>query len=75
MRLVYLQNTDKAYVAKAEIFIKVFGVGLGRKTKVFIREDSDKKWREEKTNKIASRKESAFLDKWLKDHQKFVEHY
>lgn len=75
MRLVYLQNTDNAYVLKAEVTVKLMGITLGRKSKIFIRKDSDKKWREEKSGKLASRKEKAYLNKWLGDHQKFVEHY
>ena len=75
MRLVYLQNTDNAYVLKAEITVKLLGVSLGKKSKIFIRKDSDKKWREEKSGKLASRKEKSYLNKWLSDHQKFVEHY
>ncbi|MBZ9730930.1 hypothetical protein LB467_14640 [Salegentibacter sp. JZCK2] len=74
MRLVYLQNTDNAYVAKAEITLKAFGVAIGQKSKIYIRKDSENTWREEKTNKKVSPKDAAHLDKWLKDHQKFVEH-
>ena len=75
MKLVYLQNTDNAYVLKAEVTFKFLGVSLGRRSKIFIRKYSDKKWREEKSGKLASRKEKAYLNKWLSDHQKFVEHY
>lgn len=75
MKLVYLQNIDNAYVAKAEITIKAFGVAVGRRSKNFIWKDIDKTWREEKSNKNASQKETAYLNKWLSDHQKFVENY
>ncbi|WP_037314703.1 hypothetical protein [Salegentibacter sp. Hel_I_6] len=74
MRLVYLQNIDDAYVAKAEISVKAFGLSVRRKTKIFTRKTSENIWREEKSNKIASKRETAFLNKWLKDHQKFIEH-
>jgi hypothetical protein len=74
MRLVYLQNTDDAYVAKAEISIKAFGVALGQKSKIYIRKDSENIWRERKTNKKVAKKEATHLNKWLSDHQKFVEH-
>jgi hypothetical protein len=74
MRLVHLQNTDNAYVAKAEITLKAFGVALGQKSKIYIRKDSENTWREEKTNKKVSKREAAHLNKWLDDHQKFVEH-
>jgi len=73
MRLVYLQNTNDAYVAKAEISLKAFGVAVRRKSKVFTRKTSENIWREEKSNKIASNRETAYLNKWLKDHQKFIE--
>jgi len=75
MKLVYLQKTDDAYIAKAEITIKAFGVALGKKSKTFIRKNSDETWRSEKSNKIASRKETAYLNKWLSDHKRFVENY
>lgn len=75
MKLVYLQNADNAYVLKAEVTVKLMGITLGRKSKIFIRKYSDKKWREKKSGKLASRKEKAYLNKWLSDHQKFVEHY
>ena len=65
MKLVYLQNTDNAYVLKAEVTFKFLGVSLGRRSKIFIRKYSDKKWREEKSGKLASRKEKAYLNKWL----------
>ena len=74
MRLVYLQNTDEAYVAKVEITIKIFGVAFGEKIKTYIKRDSENTWRDEKTNKTVSEREAAHLNKWLNDHQKFVEH-
>ncbi|MBZ9632497.1 hypothetical protein LB465_17080 [Salegentibacter sp. LM13S] len=74
MRLVHLQNTDNAYIAKAEITLKAFGVALGQKSKIYIKKDSENTWREEKTNKKVSYKKTVHLNKWLADHQKFVEH-
>ncbi|PKD17963.1 hypothetical protein APR41_18210 [Salegentibacter salinarum] len=74
MRLVNLQHTDDAYVAKAEITLKAFGVALGQKSKIYIRKESENAWREKKTNKKVSPREAAHLNKWLSDHQKFVEH-
>ncbi|PRX40635.1 hypothetical protein [Salegentibacter salegens] len=74
MRLINLQRTDDAYVAKAEITLKAFGVALGQRSKIYIRRESENAWREKKTNKKVSQKENAHLNKWLSDHQKFVEH-
>lgn len=75
MRLIYLKNRENAYVLKAEIITRFLGISLGKRSKVFIRKDSDKKWREKESNKVASKKEIGYLNKWLSDHQKFVEHY
>lgn len=75
MKLVNLQNTDDAYVAKAEISVRALGVAVGQKTKTYIRKVSETEWREKKSNKIVSKHESLHLNKWLSDHQKFVEHY
>lgn len=74
MKLVNLQNTDDAYVAKAEITLRAFGVALGQKSKIYIRKEFENTWRERRTNKKVSPKEAAHLNKWLNDHQKFVEH-
>ncbi len=74
MRLVCLQNTEDAYVAKAEIVRKAFGIALGKKSKDYIKKNSENIWREKKSKKKVSQKEKAHLNKWLNDHKKFVEH-
>lgn len=74
MRLINLQRTDDAYVAKAEITLKAFGVALGQKSKIYIKKQSENEWREKKTSKKVSSREATHLNKWLSDHQKFVEH-
>jgi hypothetical protein len=51
----------------------VFGATLYSYDKLFVKETESAQWINQNTKKKATQAESFKLNKWLKDHRKFIE--
>ena len=72
MKLVNISKSDEKYIIKALITYKVLGISLFSSVKSYAYNE-EKDWYELKTGKTPSKSKILKLDKWLKDHQKFIE--
>jgi len=73
MNLVNISKEESCYKIKSVKYVKVFGVTLYSYDKLFVKETESAQWINVNTNKKASQAESIKLNKWLKDHRKFIE--
>jgi hypothetical protein len=73
MKLVNISKSGNTYLIKAVIPLKILGLEIASKIRVFSLTEEHNEWFDSKTGQKASRSKVAKLDKWLRDHQKFVE--
>ncbi|WP_298247075.1 hypothetical protein [uncultured Christiangramia sp.] len=73
MNLVNISKEENCYKIKSVKYVKVFGTTLYSYDKIFVKQTESNQWINKNTNKEATQAESLKLDKWLKDHQKFIE--
>lgn len=71
MRLINLSKKGDTYVVKALQFFRILGINLWSNTAEFRKEDSSANWYNADSKKVGPRT-SKILDKWLKDHQRFI---
>lgn len=72
MRLLSITRKDEAYKVKAEIERKFLGAFIGSRIREYTKKD--KGWYELGNGKPVTNEERRMLDRWLKDHRKFIEH-
>ena len=72
-RVIACLDVRDGHLAKSVKFVKVFGTTLYSYDKIFVKQTESNQWINKNTNKEATQAESLKLDKWLKDHQKFIE--
>ena len=73
MNLVNISKEESCYKIKSVKYVKVFGVTLYSYDKLFVKETESAQWINQNTKKKATQAESFKLNKWLKDHRKFIE--
>ena len=73
MRLINVSRINNAYLIQAMISIKFFGIKFFSHTKYYVKEVENNSWYEAKTGNKVSEFEETKLNKWLKEHQKFIE--
>ena len=73
MKMIKVSKSDNVYEIQALISYEVLGILLPSKKRSFIKQEGDNKWYNKKSQKKVSEKRQLQLNKWLKDHQKFIE--
>ena len=73
MNLVNISKEDSGYKIKSVKYIKIFGTTVYSYDKMFRLEPETERWINQATQKRATEAESIKLNKWLKDHRKFIE--
>lgn len=73
MKLINISKTENSYLVKALIQYKIFGIQIGSEIKEFKKSTNDNAWYTLNGKKKASKGQRLKLEKWLKDHQKFIE--
>ncbi len=73
MRLVNISKSGENYLIKASHYIKVLGIEIYSKVKTYKLTNNEKQWQRLGSSKKVSSRKTAKLNKWLKDHQKFIE--
>lgn len=72
MKLVNLSKQDDTYKLRALIPYKLLGVTLTSTAREFIYREKEGSWYTSKGKKVSENKK-MMLDKWLKDHKRFIE--
>lgn len=72
MKLVNLSKQDGNYKLRALIPFKILGITLTNSVREFIYREKDSSWYTLKGKKVSKNKR-MILDKWLKDHKRFIE--
>lgn len=73
MRLVNISKVENAYLIKASVSYKFLGIEFMASDKFYKKKENENDWHEAKTGKKVPAKRKLKLNKWLKDHQKFIE--
>ncbi|MCG9970361.1 hypothetical protein [Christiangramia crocea] len=72
MKLINLSKKGEAYTAKAKTSFKLFGITFSSTVQEFIKPVSEENWYDFEGRKVSENKK-IILNKWLKDHQRFIE--
>ena len=72
MKLINLSKKGDTYTVKAISASKIFGITLSNTVQEFIKPLGEEDWYNIEGRKV-SQKKKFILDKWLKDHQRFIE--
>lgn len=72
MRLVNLSKKDDTYMVKAIIPFRILGLTIASPARVFIYQEKNNNWKTSKGGKV-SKKKKMILNKWLRDHKRFIE--
>ena len=72
MRLINVSRINNEYLIQAMLSVKNFGINFFSHTKYYLKEVKDNRWYEAKTGNKVSEFEQTKLNKWLRDHQKFI---
>ena len=73
MKLVNISKSGENYFVKALHQSKIFGMHIFSKVKTYKLSKDESNWYLLDSGKKVSERKKAKLDKWLKDHQKFIE--
>ena len=73
MKLVNISRSENTYEVKALHPIKILSIHIMAFIKTYKLSDDHTYWYNLNSEKKVSRKQRFKLDKWLKDHQKFIE--
>lgn len=73
MKLINISRTDDGYLIKALISLKIFGIHIASLIREYTTSKDDNHWYDANSHKKVSKRQKLKLDKWLKDHQKFIE--
>jgi len=72
MKLITMSKTDTAYTVKARKTLRIAGQELKSNIMEYTFSLDRKEWYTSQGKKVSSNKKK-YLNKWLKDHQKFIE--
>lgn len=73
MRLVNISKVDDAYLIKASVPYKFLGIEFMASDRLYKKKENEDDWNEAETGKKVPINRKLKLNKWLKDHQKFIE--
>ncbi|SDR76828.1 hypothetical protein [Gramella sp. MAR_2010_147] len=73
MKLIKVSQTRDAYEVKVLISYRLFGIRIFSTEKSFVKKYNHDEWYQKDDHSKASQEKKMKLDKWLKDHQKFIE--
>lgn len=74
MKMINISRNGDQYIIKTINSTKVLGMDLLQKNKSYQKKVDEEEWFELSSGKTVSAQKKLKLDKWLKDHQKFIEH-
>lgn len=72
MKLINLSKKDEGYKLRALILFKFLGITIFTTEREFLFKENEKTWYTSKGKKVSDNKR-IMLDKWLKDHKRFIE--
>ena len=72
MRLINLSKKGDTYTVKAKTSYKLFGLTLSSTVQEYVKPVSEENWYDIQGKKT-SEKKKMLLNKWLKDHKRFIE--
>ncbi len=72
MRLINLSKKGDTYTVKAKTSSKLFGLTLSSTVQEYVKPVSEENWYDIQGRKV-SEKKKMLLNKWLKDHKRFIE--
>ena len=72
MRLIKIADKKKEYRLYVETSIKLFGLHMWKKTRIFQKKKPEGNWMELPNKTSPSKKFRKKLNFWLSNHQKFV---
>ncbi len=73
MQLINILKTGETYQINALHTVKLLGVNLFSRSRSYSFSEENNEWYEIKSGKRISSQAEIKLNKWLKDHQKFIE--
>ena len=73
MKLINISKSGDTYVVKALHPVRILGIQIFSFVKIYRLSEDGNYWFEEKSKKKVSRYKIIKLEKWLKDHKKFIE--
>jgi len=73
MKLIKVLKTNNTYEIKTLITYRFLNIRFLSLEKSFIKNKEENSWIETKSHKRAPKEKELKLDKWLKNHQKFIE--
>ncbi|PTX43000.1 hypothetical protein C8P64_1524 [Christiangramia gaetbulicola] len=73
MKLINVSRNNEGYIVKALLSYRLLGLQLFSRVKVYELKESHNAWYEASSKKKVSKRKRLKLNKWLKDHQKFIE--
>lgn len=73
MKLINISRTGDTYLVKTLISYRIFGIQIASEIKEFKKSSKDDNWYTVNGDQKASKGQRVKLEKWLKDHQKFIE--
>ncbi|MCP9199950.1 hypothetical protein MKO06_08535 [Gramella sp. GC03-9] len=73
MRLLSLSKSGDNYLVKARTIRRIFGITISTTVQEYINRVNENEWYSIEGKKITDYRKTQ-LDKWLKDHQRFIEH-
>ncbi len=73
MKLINVSRNNEVYSIKTLHSYRLLGLQFLSRVKVYVLNESNTAWYEASSRKKVSEKKALKLNKWLKDHQKFIE--
>lgn len=73
MKLINVSRNNEGYIVKALLNYRFLGLQLFSRIEVYELTESNNTWYEASGGKKVSKRKRLKLNKWLKDHQKFIE--
>lgn len=74
MKMINISRNGDNYIIKTINSTRVLGKDMFSKNKSYKQNKNDEEWYELSSEKAVSAEKKIKLDRWLKDHQKFIEH-
>ncbi|QYA26363.1 hypothetical protein G3I01_12885 [Gramella sp. MT6] len=73
MKLINVSKNGDGYSIKAINSYKIMGIQLYSTIKTYKLSETNSEWIELSSGREVAKKKKVKLDKWLSDHQKFIE--
>ena len=74
MKMINISRNADHYIIKTIDSVRMLGKDMFSRNKTYQKKFSDDTWYESNSDKAVSEQKKLKLDKWLKDHRKFIEH-